>query len=109
MNTHFDAESHAATVVLEDQLCVQTRERIRHAVLEARDQGATRVILDCTRCGYIDSSGLGLLVSLSKKFREASGVVVLRGLNADLREVFVRTHLDTLFEIEQEGTEAPAP
>jgi len=51
------------------------------------------------RPGYIDSSGLGVLVSLSKKIREQGGELRLAGLNADLQTLFELTKLDTLFSI----------
>ena len=40
-----------------------------------------------------------MLVSLSKKIREAGGVLRLAGLNDDLRTLFELTKLDTLFQI----------
>ena len=52
-----------------------------------------------THTGYIDSSGLGVLVSLSKKIREQGGDLRLAGLNEDLQSLFELTKLDTLFAI----------
>ncbi len=56
-------------------------------------------MIDFAVTGYIDSSGLGALVSLSKKIREAGGDLRLSGLNDDLRTLFELTKLDTLFTI----------
>ena len=47
----------------------------------------------------IDSSGLGVLVSLSKKIREQGGELRLANLNDDLKTLFELTKLDTLFQI----------
>jgi len=44
-------------------------------------------------------SGLGVLVSLSKKIREAEGELRLSSLNMDLQTLFELTKLDTLFQI----------
>jgi anti-sigma B factor antagonist len=49
--------------------------------------------------GYIDSSGLGVLVSLSKRIRELNGDLRLSNLNDDLKTLFELTKLDTLFQI----------
>ena len=56
-------------------------------------------MLDFTPTAYIDSSGLGALVSISKRVREAGGDLRLAGLNEDLRSLFELTKLDTLFAI----------
>ena len=41
----------------------------------------------------------GVLVSLSKKIREAGGELRLANLNDDLKTLFELTKLDTLFQI----------
>ena len=61
--------------------------------------GARKFLIDFTNTGYIDSSGLGVLVSLSRKIREVDGDLRLAGLNEDLRTLFELTKLDTLFTI----------
>ena len=57
------------------------------------------VRLFAERTGYIDSSGLGALVSIARKVREEGGDIRLSGLNDDLRSLFELTKLDTLFAI----------
>jgi len=66
------------------------------------------VLIDFTSTGYIDSSGLGALVSLSKKLRDAGGDLRLAGLNEDLRTLFELTKLDTLFSIADSAEQALA-
>jgi anti-anti-sigma regulatory factor len=61
--------------------------------------GERKFLIDFTNTGYIDSSGLGVLVSLSKKIREQGGELRLANLNEDLRTLFELTKLDTLFNI----------
>jgi len=68
-------------------------------VAAALDHGDRRILIDFSRTGYIDSSGLGALVSISKRIREAGGELRLSGLNEDLRSLFELTKLDTLFAI----------
>ena len=65
-------------------------------------------MVDFTRTGYIDSSGLGVLVSMSKKIREQGGELRLAGLNEDLQTLFELTKLDTLFAITKTPEEALA-
>jgi anti-sigma B factor antagonist len=84
---------------VEGQLIVGNRQELKAAVQAALDQSERRFIIDFSRTGYIDSSGLGALVSISKKVREQGGELKLSGLNEDLRSLFELTKLDTLFAI----------
>lgn len=81
------------------QLIVGNRQELKQRVLDELEKGARKFLIDFSKTGYIDSSGLGVLVSLSKKIREEGGELRLSGLNDDLRTLFELTKLDTLFRI----------
>lgn len=87
------------TVAVDGQLVVGNRQEFKQLVLDEVEQGARRVLIDFTDTGYIDSSGLGALVSLGKRIREHGGELRLSGLNEDLRTLFELTRLDTLFRL----------
>lgn len=86
-------------VDIDGQLIVGNRQEFKQRVLEEVERGERRFLVDFSRAGYVDSSGLGVLVSLSKKVREQGGELRLSGLNEDLRTLFELTKLDTLFRI----------
>ena len=86
-------------VEVDGQLIVGNRQELKQKVLDEFDGGARKVVVDFARTGYIDSSGLGVLVSLAKKLREDGGELRLANLNDDLRTLFELTKLDTLFPI----------
>lgn len=81
------------------QLIVGNRQELKRMILAEVEAGTRRFVVDFALTGYIDSSGLGILVSLSKKIREAGGRLRLSSLNDDLRTLFELTKLHTLFEI----------
>jgi anti-sigma B factor antagonist len=86
-------------VDVEGQLIVGNRQELKQKVLEELENGERKFVVDFEKTGYIDSSGLGVLVSLSKKIREHGGELRLANLNEDLRTLFELTKLDTLFQI----------
>jgi anti-sigma B factor antagonist len=86
-------------VDVEGQLIVGNRQELKQKVLEELEGGERKFVVDFEKTGYIDSSGLGVLVSLSKKIREQGGELRLANLNEDLRTLFELTKLDTLFHI----------
>jgi anti-sigma B factor antagonist len=93
---------------VEGQLIVGNRQELKQKVLEELERGARKFMIDFSSTGYIDSSGLGVLVSLSKKIREQGGELRLANLNEDLRTLFELTKLDTLFHIASDRGEALA-
>ena len=93
-------------VTVDGQLIVGNRQELKQQVIDALEGGARKFVVDFTRTGYIDSSGLGVLVSLSKKIREHGGDLRLAGLNEDLQTLFELTKLDTLFAITRTTQEA---
>jgi len=95
-------------VAVGGQLIVANRQELKQIVQDALDRGARRIVLDFTPTAYIDSSGLGALVSISKRVREAGGDLRLAGLNEDLRSLFELTKLDTLFAISDTPAQALA-
>jgi len=107
----FSTASNGAgiTVVrVEGQLIVGNRQELKQLVQEGLDRGERKFLIDCSQTGYIDSSGLGALVTLSKKVRELGGELRIAGLNEDLRSLFELTKLDTLFHISPTAEEALA-
>ena len=98
--------SGVTVVKVEGQLIVGNRQELKELVFAALDNGERRILIDFSQTGYIDSSGLGALVSISKRVREAGGELRLSGLNEDLRSLFELTKLDTLFAIAETPQQA---
>jgi anti-anti-sigma factor len=95
-------------VEVEGQLIVGNRQELKAVIQQALDNGERKLLVDFAKTGYIDSSGLGALVSISKKVREQGGELRLSGLNEDLRSLFELTKLDTLFAIADSSAQALA-
>lgn len=101
-----NAANGVIIVSVDGQLIVANRNELKDKVLKALEAGESKFVLDFSSTEYIDSSGLGVLVSVSKKIREAGGELRLAGLNEDLRMLFELTKLDTLFKICDTADEA---
>ena len=99
-------EGSVTVVDVEGQLIVGNRQELKQLVLEELERGEKTFVVDFANTAYIDSSGLGVLVSLSKKIREQGGELVLASLNEDLRTLFELTKLDTLFTIADDRAQA---
>lgn len=71
------------------------REKINCLIKE----GKSSFVLDFSNCKFIDSTGLGVLVSLYKKCKEINGMFTLKNLNPEVMRIFKLTRLDSVFNI----------
>jgi anti-sigma B factor antagonist len=69
------------------------------AYQEAAGAGATRVVLDFSRVGYINSTGIALIVRLLAEARRDRREVVAIGLTDHYREIFRITRLSDYLTI----------
>lgn len=100
MSLRTNRTGDAVIVGIEGQLVAGNRQQLREAVVGEIERGARSIIIDFADTGYVDSAGLGVLVSLSKRVREANASLQLVNLNEDLRTLFELTRLDTLFDLD---------
>ncbi len=99
MSFAINKQDDVVVVDVEGQLIVGNRQELKQKVLDELEKGEAKFLIDFSQTGYIDSSGLGVLVPLSKKIREQGGELRLANLNDDLQTLFELTKLDTLFQI----------
>ncbi|HBV88248.1 MAG TPA: anti-sigma factor antagonist [Desulfosporosinus sp.] len=89
-----------ASVFLMDKLYVHDASLLRDDLLEIIDQGIIDVKIDLSGLTYIDSSGLGTLVTINKRTKEKNGRLVLVGAQGLPFDLIKRTRLDKVFIIE---------
>ena len=106
MSFEVSKDGDVTLIEVEGQLIVGNRQELKQQVLRQLEEGDQKFVIDFAETGYIDSSGLGVLVSLSKKIREQGGELRLASLNEDLRTLFELTKLDTLFRIADDKEQA---
>ena len=109
------SRAHDEIVIgIEGQLVAGNGHQLKQAVADELGRGAKKFLIDFADTAYVDSAGLGVLVSLSKRIRDAQGELRLANLNDDLRTLFELTKLDTLFRLDDrfdaqyENVEAPS-
>ncbi|ACD90875.1 MAG: STAS domain-containing protein [Chlorobium limicola] len=66
------------------------------------------LVFDCTKLDFIDSSGLGAIVSCLRRSLEKNGDLKLAGLNAKVSMVFELTKAKKLFSIFSNASDAAA-
>ena len=76
-----------------------THDQFVEAMEAILDQGETKVVLDLTDLTYINSMGLGTLVSLHKRFKKAGAALKFANLHTNVGTVLRFAHLDHLFDL----------
>lgn len=82
----------------------ELRDRLSQAV-----EDDARVVVDLTDVGFMDSSGLGVLVVAHKDLRERNGWLALAGVRRSVRTVLSITSVDRVigvFDTVQDAEEA---
>ena len=93
-------------VTLGGELDSYSAVRVSQVLATLIDVHAPLVLIDVVDLEYIDSAGLGVLVSALKQVGDRAGTLALIGPNADVRRILRITGLDRLFTIY--GNEAEA-
>jgi anti-sigma B factor antagonist len=74
-------------------------EKIRTQVDGALATGAKTLLMDLKDTTFVDSSGLGTLVSVLKKVRAQNCEMVVCSINPQVKMLFELTSMDRVFEI----------
>ncbi len=83
---------------LDGNLALEGNVQFRKRVAAAIDAGARKLIVNMARVPYMDSSGLGELISCYTTLQRVSGRVKLLHLSDRLQHLLVITKLTTVFE-----------
>jgi anti-sigma B factor antagonist len=75
---------------------------LRKMIRSLLDEGRTRIVLNLGDVDYIDSSGIGELVSGYSAVRSRGGELKLLNLNRRVRDLLQLTKLYTVFDVHTE-------
>lgn len=81
-------------------------KKLTQSVNRLIEQGKTNVILNFSAVKYLDSSGVGELVSLSQTIDEVDGNLKLTSLSEKVEDVLTLSSVLPLFEIYDDDDEA---
>lgn len=76
------------------------------AVNEAMSHQATTCIIDISGLRYINSSGIGVLITILTKFRNKGGEVYLMNPSESVKKLLLITKLNSIFQVIQSEDEA---
>lgn len=106
MNIEVNHEHGVTVVKLNGSLDVSVQKTLKDKLIEVAESNESDVVVDFESVNFIDSSCLGVLVSLAKRLREKKGDIKISQLSSDVMSIFQITRLDRVFEIFEKNKEA---
>ena len=83
-----------------------TNRQLHNAIRRLVEEGKTQIVLDLAKVTYIDSTGLGELVSGFSTLKAKNGALKLLRVPGKVMDLMVMTKLYTVFEIHEEEINA---
>ena len=87
-----------ATATITGQMTFDDRADAPAMATALTADGTGRIVLDLTQVDYMDSAGLGILLTLREKAQAKAIPIALSGMTGSVREVLDLACFDTLFE-----------
>ncbi len=94
------------TFYLKGRLDLTSSSELKEKVKEYLEQGKVYILLNLAQVDFINSSGLGTLVSTLKEVRSVKGRIALCCLAPYVQEIFEITQLSHIFDIYVSENEA---
>ena len=91
---------------LSGEMDLYSSQEVREWIRESLTDGHNNIILDCNGMSYIDSSGIGVLISLFTTLRKRGGQLILCSLQSSVQSVINFTKLSGFLKISNNLEEA---
>ena len=104
----FPYARHGGVMVIDAgrELSLRSCDDFKQVVRDKVNEGERQFVIDFAGTEFIDSAGLGALISVSKLVNSREGSIRLMRLNDEMKRLFELTKLDTLFDVV--GSQSPA-
>lgn len=86
-------------IQIPENFAVEEAAKLREELYNLIKEGEKNFIMDFSKCSFIDSTGLGVLVGIYKRCSKVNGKMELHSLNPQIMRVFKLTRLDSVFNI----------
>jgi len=90
------------------RLDAASSKTFKEEVVQRAAKGAKRLVIDLGQVRFLDSSGLGVLVSCLRQFTASGGDIKICGLRPEIQSLFALTRLNKVFDIFATAEEAVA-
>jgi anti-sigma B factor antagonist len=101
-----EALGNVYMVQLMGRLDASCASELKDKVLSMIDENKRNILIDLGGVDFIDSSGLGILVTCLRSVTKVGGLLKITSLQENPKNLFQTTRLDRVFEIFDDRNEA---
>jgi len=96
----YNREEKCWNVKICGEIDIYNAAQLKEELTDAVSETMSNMVIDCYNLTYIDSTGLGVLISVLKKLKEQGYGIKIMNLKPHIYKIFELTDLQRLFEIE---------
>lgn len=93
-------ENQKLEITLSGDLDINNVEKFKKEALEKYKNLKKDIVLDLEKLDYIDSTGLGALITIFKEVRDKQKTLTVKNSKKNIKKLFIITELDQLFIME---------
>ena len=99
MEIHHQVKENICVLYLSGRMNATNASKFKKYVTDLVNDGYLTFICDMSDLKFIDSSGLGALVSFMRKVSSQKGSISLSGLSEEIQSLFELTRMHKIFDI----------
>lgn len=99
MKVSKEKRGQVVIVTVEGQIDIDSSPKLREVFIRCISDKDKKILVDCLKLTYIDSSGLATLIELLQRLRKIEGELKICNLSEKVKSIFEVTKLDELFSI----------
>jgi anti-sigma B factor antagonist len=97
--TQESIDGERVVIAVEGEIDLFTAPEFKAALAAAIDAGASRIVVDLTETGFLDSTALGVLIGVIKRLRSQGGHLTIVNTDDAIAKTFEITGLDQIFTL----------
>ncbi len=100
----YNADTNTWCISLDGEVDIYNAPELKEKLHRLIEQHPGDLVLNCGSLNYIDSTGLGVLISALRLVKEYDGNMIISDLKPYIHKIFLITGLDKIFTIEVQGS-----
>jgi anti-sigma B factor antagonist len=101
VNIDFNEKENFWLVKPRGEIDIYTSPEFNEKLVEAIKDKKADIVIDGDELDYLDSAGLGTLISVFKLLKENGNKVYIKNVKPNIKKLFYITELDKVFIIEE--------
>ncbi|OJV61690.1 MAG: hypothetical protein BGO41_05565 [Clostridiales bacterium 38-18] len=99
LNTNYNENESIWEIELIGEVDINSKSTLKDELIQLNEKKKSDFLFKCENLEYIDSTGLGVLISFYKNVKVNENAVYFENLKPSIQKIFTLTGLDRIFSI----------